>query len=253
MLDIISPADAFRLLLSARYRRTTLQFADKINSYAWFGYPKSLGIPLCVHAAALAAIKKLCRHVKGGDIRLRGELCKEVPPVDIDQADCLVGELDVFNQTLTIHGQGLTIDRIYRRVFCSAPDVARIAEGISTEPVAPVAPVELVTPVEPVAPVKPVAPVERSPFAVVATLNRNVPSHIIRSAITAVYDDADKGVGPRPNINELPSAVQPRLAALGYQASGRQIKQIGKEKEFSSRRNEVGSGRPPSPGLTVSE
>jgi hypothetical protein len=37
MLDIIAPVEAFRLLPSARYRRTSLEFTDKIQSNAWSG------------------------------------------------------------------------------------------------------------------------------------------------------------------------------------------------------------------------
>ena len=59
---------------------------------------------------------------------------------------------------------------------------------------------------------------------------------MIRDAIGAVYDDADKAKTKPPNINELPAAVQPRLKAGGYAASGRQIKQIGGEQPFKLRR-----------------
>jgi hypothetical protein len=53
----------------------------------------------------------------------------------------LLGRLDVFDQTLAIHGWGLTVDRIYKRVFCVKSDVMKIIEGISKEhsPVDPVA------------------------------------------------------------------------------------------------------------------
>jgi hypothetical protein len=71
MLDIITPAEAFRLFLSARYRRTSLEFTDKIQSNAWFWYPSSSGAPTFLHAAAKASIGKLSRYTNAGDVRLR--------------------------------------------------------------------------------------------------------------------------------------------------------------------------------------
>jgi hypothetical protein len=65
------------------------------------------------------------------------------------------------------------------------------------------------------------------------------PDAVIEGVIAAVYDDADKGA-PRPNINELPKAVLPRLGALGYRTSQRRIKRIGGAEKFASRRHVVG-------------
>jgi hypothetical protein len=65
---------------------------------------------------------------------------------------------------------------------------------------------------------------------------------VIKRTIEDVYDDADRG-GPRPNINELPGAVHPRLNARGYKTSGKRIKEIGGSEEFSERRGKVGVRR----------
>jgi hypothetical protein len=129
MVDVIAPADAFRHFFCTSDREIGSRFADKITSYAWFWYPKSQRIPYPVHAAADRALKRFCKHVREGDIRLRGELLAENPPAEIDRADCIVGELHVFNQTLTIYAQGLRPARVYRRVFCVKDDVLRIVRG----------------------------------------------------------------------------------------------------------------------------
>jgi hypothetical protein len=73
---------------------------------------------------------------------------------------------------------------------------------------------------------------------------KSAPDSIIRTAIVDVYDAADEEKTKPPNINELPAKVQPRLKDRGYQASGRQIKNIGKD--FSDRRL-------PRPGRSVSK
>jgi hypothetical protein len=57
---------------------------------------------------------------------------------------------------------------------------------------------------------------------------------LIRNEIAAVYGVA------QPNINKLPAVVQARLKKLGYEASGRQIKEIGSEPQFKHRRRRPG-------------
>jgi hypothetical protein len=222
VVDIIAPVDAFRRMLAARYGKAALKFAEEINSYAWFYFPKSAHIkvrkgkvrklakiPLTVHAAAERTLKLLCRHVREGDIGLRGELNNN-PPIDIDRADRLIGKLDIFQQTLTIY-RGRTA-RTYHNVFCVKGDVTKIVNHISKD---------------------------RSGTTPITLEEASEPT-IIRDAIRSVYDDADKG-GPRPNINELPKAVLPRLEKLGYRPpSGKQIKSIGREKEFVGRRRKIG-------------
>jgi hypothetical protein len=92
--------------------------------------------------------------------------------------------------------------------------------------------VQVIWPPQP--PASQTAPVQR-PEDEVHALKGATPS-MIRNVIGAVYDDADKAKTKPPNINELPAAVQPRLKAKGYAASGRQIKQIGGEQPFKLRR-----------------
>jgi hypothetical protein len=70
------------------------------------------------------------------------------------------------------------------------------------------------------------------------------PESTIRGAITDVSDAADKEKTKPPNINELPAKVQRRLKDRGYKASGRKIKDIGKD--FADRRL-------PRPGGSVSK
>ena len=222
MLDIIAPLDAFRRMLAAGYGKAALKFAEEIKSYAWFYFPKSshikvrkgkvrklAKIPESVHAAAERTLKLFCDHVRKFDIRLRGELNNN-PPIDIDRADSLIGKLDIFQQTLTIY-RGSTPARIYHNVFCVKDDVMRIINSMSKNCSA-TTPITIEEASEPT----------------------------IRDVIRSVYNDADKG-GPRPNINALPKAVQPRIEKLGYKLpSGKQIKSIGREKEFVSRRGKVG-------------
>jgi hypothetical protein len=205
-MKIIAPADAFRMLLQAQ--DSTLDFANKVSSYDWFLYPELSGASSSEYAAVDEAIKRLCTHVRAGEIRVRGERQRD-PPADIDPADCKVGELDVFNQTLTVFGQGFEAERVYRRVYCVETDVLRIVRNISKNRAGPVPRL------------------------------KPAPPTTIRQVIASVYDEADKG-GPRPNINKLPTAVRAQLEALGYEASGRKIKKIGREPQFARRRGEVG-------------
>jgi hypothetical protein len=217
--EIISPADAFRLFLCARYRRTTLKLAGRIDAY-WLTYSKRLGIPPCVKASAEVAIERLRQHVKKYDIRLRGQRVDQDPykrnPIAlIDRIEQKEGELDVFEQTL---GHGIdpahTVQPlvVHTHVYCLKSDVMKIVEEISKE----------------------------SFFAAVhspvAPRLKGASDASIRAAIASVYDDADKG-GDRPNINKLPGAVAPRLKASGYKATGRRIKKIGIE--FAGRRGAV--------------
>jgi hypothetical protein len=136
----IPPAAAFRLFLCARYRRTTLKLADRIDA-DWLTYSKRLGIPPCVKASAEAAIERLRRHVKDYDIRLRGirvaEKDKQAgPPTWIDRIEQKEGELDVFEQTL---GHGIDPAHtvrprvIYTSVYCLKSDVDKIVESILKE------------------------------------------------------------------------------------------------------------------------
>jgi hypothetical protein len=224
MVDIIGPLDAFREMLAAGYGKATLKFAEEINSYTWFYFPKStylkarkgkvskraIKIPESVVAAAARTLKLFCDHVRDGNIRLRGQLNNN-PPIDIGRADSLIGQLDIFQQTLTIY-RGRT-PRTYHNVFCVKDGVMRIVNSVSKNRSA----------------TTPITLEEALPEAPIPT---------IREAIRSVYDDADKS-GPRPNINQLSKAVLPRL--IGYRSpTGRQIKAIGGEPEFRKRRGKIG-------------
>jgi hypothetical protein len=215
-MNVITPADAFRLLLSARYRKSKLKFADNIDA-RWLTYPERLAgrfvasnerIPRSVTRSANEAIQLLRDRVKAGSIRLRGELHTSEPPADIDPQDCLRGELDVFGQTLSVYARARDIKaaRVYRFVSCVKSDVLKIADEISKQPAASEPALKKATP------------------------------PILRDAIAAVYDAAAKAGTKPPNIIELPAAVQPRLKTAGYEASGRQIKEIGSEPRFKHRR-----------------
>jgi hypothetical protein len=124
----IEPAEALRVLLRARHPAYAT-IAGEITSYDWFWHWKSREVPADVHAAADATIKELCRHIKEGGVRLRGDLHSDQPPADIDPTDCGGGELDVFAGTLTIEDA-----RIYRRVHCNAEDVTHIVEPAPADP-----------------------------------------------------------------------------------------------------------------------
>jgi hypothetical protein len=217
-VDIVAPVEVLALMLAARYGKTTLKCAVKINDWLW--YPKSWRIPPCVHAAAEDMEKLLRRHIREGAIRLRGDLKAGDPPLEIDRAHCLVGEFRVFDQTLTISVPGhRTPACVYRNVFCVTNDVMRIVNEISKNHCAPIKGV--------------------LSFDNVMTL-KQAPRDTIRKTIRSVYDDAKNKGEPPPNINKLSYAVLPLLEKRGYEASGRQIKEIGNEKEFKGRRNPRG-------------
>jgi hypothetical protein len=65
------------------------------------------------------------------------------------------------------------------------------------------------------------------------------PASVIEDVITTVYDEAEVP----PNINQLPKAVIPRLNHLGFKASGKQIKELGRANKFAARRGPVGKRR----------
>jgi hypothetical protein len=230
--DVITPAEAFWLMLAARYDKAALKVAEGINLYDWFWHPKSshikvrkgkgkglAKIPLSVHAAAERTLKLFCDHVREGDIGLRGELNNN-PPIDIDRADSLIGKLDIFQQTLTIY-RGRTPARTYHNVICVKDGVMKIVENISKN--------------------RPgLAQREWPPIQSKAL--KLAPPSVIRAEIKSVYDDADKDKSaPRPNILQLPNVVKPRLENLGYKGqSDAEIKRIGKEDQFVGRRNKRG-------------
>lgn len=131
--NIIAPAEAFRLLLharlSARHDRA-FKFVDKIASYYWFWRWKTLGVPRSVHAIADETLKVLCKYIRDGNIRLQSR--SQNPPIDIDPIDCSLGELDIFDQTLTIRAQSAGPARVYQHVYCVESDVMKVVRAIST-------------------------------------------------------------------------------------------------------------------------
>jgi hypothetical protein len=214
MPSLITPADAFRLLLHARLSRYDRQFkfVDKITSYDWFWHWKSRGIPRSVHTFVDETLKTFCKLIREGKIRLLSR--SQIPPVHIDPIDCSLGELHVFNQTLTIDAQGTSPALVHKHVFCDETDVGKIVELIRKN---------------------------RSSSPEYDPALRKATDRILRNVITAVYDEADKDKNAlRPNINQLPDAARPRLKELGYEASGRQIKKIGEEPQFKRRRRAPG-------------
>jgi hypothetical protein len=214
-VEVITPADAFRLVLEAIDAEVYSNYADKITSYAWFWYPKSLRVPDGAHATATNALTSLRKHIRDGQITLRGVLRPENPPADIDPADCKDGQLHVFDQTLTIYveGEGFKVARRYQRVFCVEKDVSKVAENISKN---------------------------RFSSSEHELDLKKATSAMLRHVISAVYDDAASAGNKPPNIIELAAAVQPRLKEAGYEASGRQIKKIGSEQQFKLRRLPAG-------------
>jgi hypothetical protein len=221
----VTPAEAFRMLLRV-WRPGPL--AEEIESYKWFRAYYRYHRPRSAAEVddAKKALDLLRRTVQSGTVRLRGILYKRVkgiletqgPPAGIDLADQRLGDLDVFNAKLIIYETGWQIAHEYRHVFCNKTDVDKLFKSVT-----------------------------REVAATGGISKQKVPPAVIRKAISDVYDAAEKGATKPPNILELPATVQPLLDALGYRASGRQIKDIGKEEEFADRRGKVGSGKPRQP------
>jgi hypothetical protein len=185
---------------------------ERERSASWQKIPKSL------HAAAERTWRLFRDHIRNGDIGLRGEL-KNNPPIDIDRADCLVGEFNVFDQTLTIPGQGPKPARTYRRVLCVKDDVMKIVESISKN--------------------RPGLAQREWPPIKSKTL-KPAPEGIIRDQIGSVYSDAEKNGAKVPNLEELLGPVRKRLKPLGYKTSRDRIRTIASEPQFKSRRRPVG-------------
>jgi hypothetical protein len=72
---------------------------------------------------------------------------------------------------------------------------------------------------------------------------KRAPRSAVENEIAAVYEEAAKRNSKPPNINELPYVVLPRLKSLGYETSGKQIKEIGRANEFAKHRGPVGKRR----------
>jgi hypothetical protein len=143
----IAPAEAVRALVRVRYPEAS--WVDEITSYwfrrQWVGDdrmtpdhsaprdPLNLYTPDPLHpdptqiserAAVKAAIEYLRADVNAGSVRLRGELNGRVG--DIDEMWCCLGNLDVFDRTLTISASAHPGAAIYRNIVCHKADVERI-------------------------------------------------------------------------------------------------------------------------------
>jgi hypothetical protein len=87
---------------------------------------------------ARAKILKSCwenlrNAVKANHIRLRGTLDQSKPPIDIDEAEQEIGELDIWNATLTC-----APERVYKDVRCkTAPQSEAGLEPVSSPPAKP--------------------------------------------------------------------------------------------------------------------
>ena len=223
-VGIIAPVEVLRLILAARYGKTTLKCAEKIKDWLWFPKSRPIPIPTCVHATADEMEKLLRRHISEGTIRLRGDLKAGDPPLPIDPAHCRIGEFRAFEQTLKISVPGhRTPTYVYRNVFCVADDLMKIVSEISKNHSA--------------------AKKDVLSFGNVLTL-KQASEATIRNTIISIYDEADDDDannkrGLRPNIVQLPDAVLLRLEKQGCTASKSQIRKIG-GKDFEGRRNKRG-------------
>lgn len=66
---------------------------------------------------------------------------------------------------------------------------------------------------------------------------RNATHDMIRQEVRDVYLDSSSD---QPNVNQLAKVVRPRLNQKGFEASDRQIRQIGEEREFTGYRRKPG-------------
>jgi hypothetical protein len=134
--DFITPAEAFRIILRSIYPQNP-RLAGRIKSYEFFKqaemkyrfFPGSeYGPPIRTrpvpdHAwLPFQALHVLRVGIWQQKIELQGSL-GAVPPASINPADCAVGDLDVFGETLAIGGTTSRPDYLYRRVWCSRTDV----------------------------------------------------------------------------------------------------------------------------------
>jgi hypothetical protein len=129
-MDQISPLEALQYLLRNSYPANP-SLADQITSVDWF-YEMQLSPPIEGTTAAADAIAAtdaltlLYGHITYSRIRLRGVFDRT--PIDIDESDQAIGDLNVWELTLDCSLPGLP-PRIYRNVRCIKSDVEKIASS----------------------------------------------------------------------------------------------------------------------------
>lgn len=112
----ITPADAFRALLRARYP-TRPELAQEIDGYSWFHVWARIDSP--DDLAARQALKELKDKFHAGAIGARGTLDSAQGPAEIDPGDRANGKLNIFEETLDCDGGR----RTYREVYLIKRDV----------------------------------------------------------------------------------------------------------------------------------
>jgi hypothetical protein len=73
-----------------------------------------------------------------------------------------------------------------------------------------------------------------------ATERKRAPLKLIDTAISAVYDEAEKAGTKPPNLKEIGAAVNKKLCTDGYEASDRRIQEIASVEKHAKRRRKPG-------------
>jgi hypothetical protein len=128
VIPIVTPLEAFQHILRSGYPQNSA-LADQITSIHWFlelqlTTPIEGTIAAADAVAATDAMNLLYGHVTYSRIRLRGVLDRV--PIDIDQSDQAIGDLNIWELTLDCSLPGLA-PRIYQNVRCIKSDVEKVA------------------------------------------------------------------------------------------------------------------------------
>jgi hypothetical protein len=132
--ELITPAEAFRLVLRARYpERPAL--ADEIVSSDWFldrqrrpPFEGTAEARDCV--AAFEALNAFYKHVVHHEIRLRGVSQSDNHPRDVDPIEQAVGDLNIWEGTLDCRQRG--VGNFFQNIWAHKTDVMRIIRGPSS-------------------------------------------------------------------------------------------------------------------------
>ena len=73
-----------------------------------------------------------------------------------------------------------------------------------------------------------------------AAERKRAPLPVIDTAISAVYDEAEKAGTKPPNLKEIGAAVNKKLCTDGYEASDRRIQEIASAEKHAKRRRKPG-------------